>query len=134
MNSYLRNVFNIIIVVQFTICSNLCFLYLNPRIHLKMSSPVYLRILFSGDDARKLTLMSGTPASVDELVTEIKTAFGLKQLFRLQYKDCDFGNEFVNLTSTNEIRDRDTLKFHINIFVTLIITMRLHVHLNNENL
>lgn len=30
--------------------------------------------------------------------------------FRLQYKDADFGNEYVNLMSTSEIQDRDTLK------------------------
>jgi len=75
-----------------------------------MSSPIHLRIVFSGDDARKLTLMSGMPASVDHLVLEIKTVFGLSEQFRLQYKDADFGNEYVNLMSTTEIRDRDTLK------------------------
>ncbi|XP_041798790.1 uncharacterized protein LOC121627424 [Chelmon rostratus] len=75
-----------------------------------MSSPVHLRVVFGGDDARKLSLMSGIPASVDQLVHEIKTAFGLVQQFRLQYKDADFGNEYVNLMSTSKIRDRDTLK------------------------
>lgn len=70
-----------------------------------MSSPVHLRVVFGGDDARKLSLMSGIPASVDQLVLEIKTASGLVQQFRLQYKDADFGNEYVNLTSTS-----DTLK------------------------
>lgn len=75
-----------------------------------MSSPVHLRVVFAGDDARKLTLLSGIPASVDQLVLEIKTVFGLKQQFRLQYQDSDFGNEYVNLMSTSEIEDRDTLK------------------------
>ncbi|XP_058500363.1 uncharacterized protein LOC131469446 [Solea solea] len=75
-----------------------------------MSNPVHLRVVLGGDDARKLSLMSGIPASVDQLVHEIKTAFGLVQQFRLQYKDADFGNEYVNLISTSEIRDRDTVK------------------------
>ncbi|XP_074528600.1 uncharacterized protein LOC141791837 [Halichoeres trimaculatus] len=75
-----------------------------------MSGPAYLRIVCGGDDARKLTLMSGIPSSVDQLVLEIKTAFGLTQPFRLQYKDTDFDNEYVNVTSTSEIKDRDTLK------------------------
>lgn len=75
-----------------------------------MSSSIHLRIVFGGDDARKLTLASGMPASVDQLVHEIKTVFGLTEQFRLQYKDIDFGNEYVNLMSTSEIRDRDTLK------------------------
>jgi len=43
-----------------------------------MSCPVNLRILFRvDDDSRKLTLTSGIPTSVDELL-EIKTAFGLR--------------------------------------------------------
>lgn len=75
-----------------------------------MSSPVHLRIIFGDDDARKRTFTSGMPASVDQLVCEIKTAFGLTEQFRLQYKDADFGDEYCNLTSTTEIKDRDTLK------------------------
>ncbi|XP_057190382.1 sterile alpha motif domain-containing protein 3 [Triplophysa rosa] len=76
-----------------------------------MSSPVILRIVFGGeDDARKLVLKKGIPMSVDDLVHDIITVFGLKQKFRLQYKDKDFGNEYVNLMSTSEIEDRDTLK------------------------
>ncbi|KAG7504367.1 hypothetical protein JOB18_007322 [Solea senegalensis] len=39
-----------------------------------MSNPVHLRVVLGGDDARKLSLMSGIPASVDQLVHEIKTA------------------------------------------------------------
>ncbi len=33
----------------------------------------------------------------------------MKQKFRLQYKDKDFGNEYINLMSTSQIEDRDTL-------------------------
>ena len=44
------------------------------------------------------------------LLLEIKTVFGLKEQFRLQYKDVDFGNEYMNLMSTSEIQDRGTLK------------------------
>lgn len=68
-----------------------------------MSSPVHLRVVFSEDDARKLSLMSGILASVVQLVHKMKTAFELVQQFRLQYKDPDFGNEYVNLMSTSEI-------------------------------
>ncbi|XP_016430365.1 uncharacterized protein LOC107757411 [Sinocyclocheilus rhinocerous] len=76
-----------------------------------MSSPVILRIVFGGDDdARKLTLKTGIPKSVDDLVLEIMTVFGVNQKFRLQYKDKDFGNEYMNLMSTSQIEDRDTLK------------------------
>lgn len=82
-----------------------------------MSSPVILRIVFGGDDdARKLTLKTGISKSVDDLVLEIMTVFGVKKKFRLQYKDKDFGNEYMNLMSTSQIEDRDTLKviFSIN--------------------
>jgi hypothetical protein len=75
-----------------------------------MSCPVNLRILFGGDDdSRKLTLTS-IPASVEELVLEIKTAFGLREEFRVQYRDVEFGNEFMNLMETSEIQDKSTLK------------------------
>lgn len=66
-----------------------------------MANPVQLRVVFASDDARKLRLISGIPASVEQLVNEIKTAFGLVQHFR---------NEYVNLMSTSEIKDKDTLK------------------------
>lgn len=74
-----------------------------------MSSLIHLRVILGGDDARKLSL-SEIPESLDKLALEIKNAFGLVQQFRLQYRDADFGNEFVNLSSTSEIKDRDTLK------------------------
>lgn len=43
-----------------------------------MSSPIYLRVDLGGDGVRKNSLISGMPASVDQLASEIKTAFGLK--------------------------------------------------------
>lgn len=55
-----------------------------------MSSSVILRIVFGGeDDARQLTLKKGIPVSVDDLVHEVINVFGVKQKFRLQYKDKD---------------------------------------------
>uniref|UniRef100_UPI003AAA4CD3 uncharacterized protein n=1 Tax=Centroberyx gerrardi TaxID=166262 RepID=UPI003AAA4CD3 len=41
---------------------------------------------------------------------EIKTFFGVTEQFRLQYKDEDFGNQFMNLLSISDIQDRSTLK------------------------
>jgi len=67
-----------------------------------MSCPVHLRVVLGVDDARKLT--------VDQLVLEIKTYFGLEQEFRLQYKDLDFGNEYFNLESISDIEDKATVK------------------------
>ncbi len=76
-----------------------------------MTGPVSFRVLFGGeDDARKLTIASGMPKSVDELALEITTYFGVTEQFRLQYRDVEFGNEFLNLSSISDIQDRSTLK------------------------
>lgn len=76
-----------------------------------MAGPVTLLFIFEENDARKLILPSGMPASLEDLTFEIKTFFGLADAeFRLQYMDVDFDNQYVNLTSTNEIKDKSTLK------------------------
>lgn len=75
-----------------------------------MACPVSLRIFFNEDDASKITLTSGLPNSVEDLVSEIKTIFGLSQQFRLQYRDADFGNEYGNLVAISDIQDKATLK------------------------
>jgi len=41
---------------------------------------------------RKLAIKTGIPKTVNDLVLEIMTVFGVKLKFRLQYKDKDFGN------------------------------------------
>lgn len=48
--------------------------------------------------------------SVDELCLEIKNILGLRENFRLQYKDVEFGNKYMNLTSTTETEVKSTLK------------------------
>ena len=76
-----------------------------------MAGPVNFRVLFGGeDDARKLTIQSGIPKSVEELTPEIKTFFGVAEDVRLQFKDVDFGNEFMNLLSISDIQDQSTFK------------------------
>ena len=76
-----------------------------------MAGCVTIRVLFGGeDDARKLTIKSGIPTTVEELVLEITTFFGVTEQFRLQYKDEDFDNQFMNLSSTSEIQDKSTVK------------------------
>lgn len=76
-----------------------------------MAGPVTLRVVFEENDARKLILQSGMPASLEDLTIEIKTFFGLDDVaFRIQYMDVDFDNQYVNLTSTSEIKDKSTLR------------------------
>ncbi|XP_026163312.1 uncharacterized protein LOC113130707 [Mastacembelus armatus] len=69
-----------------------------------------LRVILGVDNASKLTLPSGIPDSVDDLKGEIRRHFGLSGNFRLQYRDIEFDNEFVNLTLTSEIKDKSTIK------------------------
>lgn len=67
-----------------------------------MAAPVIF-LFGCEDDARKLTISSGMPTSVDHLALEIKTVFGVTEPFRLQYKDAEFGNKFMNLSLISDI-------------------------------
>lgn len=69
-----------------------------------------LLVIVSQDDSRKLLLPDGIPESVDELIEEVREAFGLNGRFRLQYQDKDFGDVFVNLTNTGELQSLGALK------------------------
>lgn len=76
-----------------------------------MAQLAVLRVLFGEEsDSRKLNLVPGIPAMVDDLHAIIKTSFQIKEDFRLQYMDTDFNNEFMNLTSMSEIQNKSTLK------------------------
>ncbi|XP_041825356.1 uncharacterized protein LOC121629698 isoform X2 [Melanotaenia boesemani] len=69
-----------------------------------------LRVVLGVDNAAKLTLPRGIPVSVEDLMEEIKRQFSLPGNFRLQYRDIDFDNEFINLTDISEIKDKSTVK------------------------
>ena len=57
-----------------------------------------------------MELRQGIPNSLEDLIDEVKNACGLQGHIRLQYKDTEFGNIFVNLTSTTVIKDLTILK------------------------
>lgn len=59
-----------------------------------------LRVILGVDNSSKLMLPSGIPGSVDILKEEIQRQFGLTEDFRLQYRDVEFDNEYMNLTTT----------------------------------
>lgn len=63
-----------------------------------------LRIILGEDNASKLSLPNGIPSSLEYLKEEIRRQFGLTGNFRLQYRDIEFDNEFVNLTLPSEIK------------------------------
>lgn len=76
-----------------------------------MAGQVTFRVLFGGEgDARKLTIESGIPNTVEELAVQIKTFFQVTELFRLQYRDREMDDQFMNLLSTSELEDKGTVK------------------------
>ncbi|XP_070404996.1 uncharacterized protein [Nothobranchius furzeri] len=74
------------------------------------STPVRLKVILGENNIEKLTLPNGIPESLEDLLSTIKTTFGLKGNFRLQYMDQDFGNDLFNLNSTTELRNLGTIK------------------------
>lgn len=76
-----------------------------------MAGQVTFRVLFGGeDDARKLTIESGIPNTVEEFALQIKTFFQVTEPFRLQYRDREMDDQFMNLLSTSELEDKTTVK------------------------
>ena len=67
-------------------------------------------MILGENNIEKLTLQNGIPESLDDLVSKIKTTFGLKGNLRLQYMDQDFGNDLFNVNSTIELQDLGTIK------------------------
>lgn len=75
-----------------------------------MDQTVRFRVLID-HKVKKLTLNSGIPSTVNELVAATKENFSIFTDISLQYKDEDF--EDFTLTSTNELKDKDTLKVYV---------------------
>lgn len=73
-------------------------------------APVRLLVILNEENSVRMELRNGIPNSVEELIEEVKNACGLEGYIRLQYKDTDFGNIFVNLSSTTVIKDLTVLK------------------------
>ncbi|KAL7826197.1 hypothetical protein SRHO_G00339350 [Serrasalmus rhombeus] len=75
-----------------------------------MSQSVKLRVILEDHDIRKLTLPLGIPSTVEELASNVQDTFSLKGDFCLQYKDPDFDGQFVTLITTEDVKDKDTIK------------------------
>ncbi len=73
-------------------------------------TPLVLRVIVDESDIRKVTLPSGIPNTLQTLSAKIRTQLGLLWEIRLQYMDEDFNDEFVNLTSVGEIKNKGTVK------------------------
>lgn len=72
-------------------------------------TPAKLWLVLGEDNCVKLTLSSGILHSVDSLKYDIREHCGIEGEFRLRYMDIDF-DQFFNLTSTEDIQDKRTVK------------------------
>ena len=75
-----------------------------------MDPPTILKVILGDNSSQRLTFKNGLPGSVSELVSEVQRQCGLDCNFRLQFMDALFGNEFMNLTSMDEIQNRSTIR------------------------
>lgn len=89
-----------------------------------MSHQAKLRIILQDHDVRKLDLPHGLPGTVGKLESLVRETFGLQGNFTLHYKDADFGEEYISLTSTSDIKDKDTIKV-VNIVEPPTFTLNL---------
>jgi len=74
-----------------------------------MCEPAILRVILDQSSIRKLHLPSGIPDTCVKLESVVKETFQIQGNFTLHYKDTDF-EEFFSLTSTSELKDKDTIK------------------------
>lgn len=84
-----------------------------------MAQHLKLRVIVGNDDYRRLDLDSGMPETLAEFNNTICQAFGIETDFRIQFMDPDFNNEFMNVTSVHDIRDRSTIKLVYMATLTL---------------
>ncbi|KAM9354214.1 uncharacterized protein KZ484_012402 [Pholidichthys leucotaenia] len=75
-----------------------------------MDPPTILKVILGDNSSQRLTFQNGLPGSVNELVDEVQRQCGLDSDFRLQFMDALFGNEFMNLTSVDEMQNRSTIR------------------------
>ncbi|XP_019956044.2 uncharacterized protein [Paralichthys olivaceus] len=71
-------------------------------------------------DIKKITFENGLPSSVEDMIKVFKHAFSITSEIGLQYKDADF-DDFFTLTSTSDLKDKDTLKV-VHVPPDIIIT------------
>ncbi|KAJ8279101.1 hypothetical protein COCON_G00061670 [Conger conger] len=75
-----------------------------------MSAPTQLRVVIEETQVHKLILPGGVPSTVDELLAAAQDHFQLQGSFTVMYMDKEFDNQFFTLTSTDLVKDKDTIK------------------------
>ncbi|XP_035525943.1 uncharacterized protein LOC118338089 [Morone saxatilis] len=78
------------------------------EIKTEAQQPVRFRVIID-HDIKKITFQNGLPSSVEDLIKVFQQAFSITTAIGLQYKDADF-DDFFTLTSTSDLKDKDTLK------------------------
>ncbi|KAI5608178.1 hypothetical protein C0J50_6956, partial [Silurus asotus] len=75
---------------------------------------VILRIILGENNLQRLILKDGIPESLSELIQHINRQCGVEGDFRLQFMNADFNNEFTNMTSMSDVKDKSTIKVIFN--------------------
>ncbi len=75
-----------------------------------MSAFTQLCVIIAETTVHKLTLPHGFPGTVDERLAAAQDCFQLQGNYTVMYIDQDFDNQFCTLTSTDLLKDKDTIK------------------------
>ncbi|CAM4683331.1 unnamed protein product [Leuciscus chuanchicus] len=88
-----------------------------------MSAPTQLRVITEETQVHKLTLPDGIPSTVDKFLAAAQNHFQLQGSFTVMYMDKDFDDQFFTLTSTDVIKNKDTIKLVRNEPSSVILTL-----------
>jgi len=91
-----------------------------------------LRVIVQGE-IRKLSLPSGIPQTVEELKQIVQETFKIEGDFTIEYMDLDFNSQFFSLLTTDEIKDKDSIKV-VLVDPIPVITLELEDSLNAERI
>lgn len=89
---------------------------------------VHLRVILEEHNIQKLTLPTGIPKTVEDLVSIVGETFQMPGEFALLYLDKDFDNQFFSITSTADLYDKATVKV-----VQKVPSITLDLHQVNES-
>nr|XP_023669586.1 uncharacterized protein LOC111844913 isoform X1 [Paramormyrops kingsleyae]XP_023669587.1 uncharacterized protein LOC111844913 isoform X1 [Paramormyrops kingsleyae] len=88
-----------------------------------MSTMIVLRVVIGDTQVHKLVLPEGVPSTVEDLSAVIQEQYQLTGSHAVMYMDKDFDNQYFTLTSTDVIKDKDTIKLIPNEDPTLTLML-----------
>lgn len=68
-----------------------------------MTTSAILKVILGTDNCQRVVFPAGLPSTVTDLETEIRSQCKIKEPFWLQFMDTLYGNDFMNLTSMEEV-------------------------------